>query len=445
MPSLYYRHPLASLSRLMSQQNFVTIDIRQAKVGLFVTLDLSWLEHPFLTNSFKIKNEQQLDLLKRLGLTTLRYNPERSDGQALEAAATDQPSESHAPQISADEMAIIAAKQARIERLKKHRDSVTHCEKQLLEAASTLKSINRDLFSRPQETLRAAVGLVKQMADAMLVNRDIALHALNDKVAGEEVYFHSLNVSVLAMMLAKELKLSHELINLLGLGALFHDIGKLDVPDKILRKTAPLTPPERGFLNQHTRYGVDIAAKLAMPKAVVDIILHHHECMDGSGYPDKLRGDEIQKLTRIVAVVNAFDILCNPVNPDRALTPYEAISTMFAKQRQKFDPVLLTSFIKLMGVYPPGTIVLLNNELWGIVVSVNTARPTLPQVLVYDPEVPKNEAIILHLEDDPDLVISKTYRPNQIPNDVFDYLSPRRRITYFYDEAKSGKKGAKPA
>lgn len=287
--------------------------------------------------------------------------------------------------------------------------------------------------------------LVKQMADAMLVNRDIALHALNDKVGGEEVYFHSLNVSVLAMMLAKELKLEREAINLLGLGAVFHDIGKLNVPDKILRKTEPLSPLERGFLNQHTRYGEEIAAKLSMPKAAVDIILHHHEFMDGSGYPDRLRGGEILKLTRIVAVVNAFDNLCNPLNPDRALTPYEAISTMFAKQRTKFDPVVLTTFIKFMGVYPPGTVVRLNNELWGIVVSVNTARPTMPQVLVYDPAVPKHEAIILHLQDDPDLVISKTCRPNQIPSDVFDYLSPRRRVTYFFDEAKPGKAGASAA
>jgi putative nucleotidyltransferase with HDIG domain len=429
----------------MSQQDFITIDIRQAKVGLFVTLDLSWLEHPFLTSSFKIKDEKQLDLLKRLGLTTLRYNPERSDGQALELATTDQLTAPNAPRISAEEQAIIQAKQARIERLKEHRDSVTRCEKQLLEAASTLKSINRDLFSRPQETLRAAVGLVKQMADAMLVDREIALHAMNDKVGGEEVYFHSLNVSVLAMMLGKELKLTSEAINLLGLGALFHDIGKLNVPDKILRKSEPLSPSERGFLNQHPRYGEEIAAKLALPKAVVDIILHHHEFMDGSGYPDKLPGEQIQKLTRIVAVVNAFDILCNPVNPDRALTPYEAISTMFAKQRAKFDPVVLTTFIKFMGVYPPGTVVLLNNGLWGIVVSVNTARPTLPQVLVYDPEVPKSEAIILHLEDDPDMVISKTCRPNQLPSEVFDYLSPRRRVTYFYDEAKTGKTGASAA
>jgi len=428
----------------MSQQEYITIDVRQARVGLFVTLDLSWLDHPFLTSSFRIKDEQQLDLLRRLGLTTLRYNPERSDGQALELATTDQPTAPQAPQISAEELEIILAKQARIERLKEHRDSVTKCEKQLLEAASTLKSINRDLFSRPQETLRAAVGLVKQMADAMLVDRDIALHALNDKVAGEEVYFHSLNVSVLAMMLAKELKLTREAINLLGLGALFHDIGKVNVPDKILRKSEPLSPSERSFLNQHTRYGEEIAAKLSMPKAVVDIILHHHECMDGSGYPDRLRGEEIQKLTRIVTVVNAFDLLCNPVNPDQALTPYEAISTMFAKQRAKFDPVVLTTFIKFMGVYPPGTVVLLNNELWGIVVSVNTARPTMPQVLVYDPEVPKSEAIILHLEDDPDLVISKTCRPNQLPSEVFDYLSPRRRVTYFYDEAKPGKAGASP-
>ena len=421
-----------------------TIDIRQVRVGLFVTLDLPWLKHPFPTNSFKIRHEHQLEVLRRLGMATVRFDPDRSDCAPLEQAAAEVAAVSEPPEVSEQELAVIREKQERLERLQEHRESVIRCEKKLLEAAATMKQLNREIFHRPQETLRAAVDLVEQMAGAMLGQRDISIHSLNDKIGGEDVYFHSLNVSVLSMMLGKELELPDTSIKLLGLGALFHDLGKTKVPDKVLRKVGSLTVAEKRFLEQHPLYGEEMAGRLGMPHRVLDIIRHHHECSDGTGYPDRQSGDGIAELSRIVAVVNTFDNLCNPVNPDRALTPYEAISTMFARLRAKFDPVVLTTFIKYLGVYPPGTIVRLRNDLWGIVVSVNTRSPTKPQVLVYDPEVPKTEAVILNTDDDPDLIIGKTFRPTQIPSDVYDYLSPRKRVVYYLDETSPRSEGAGP-
>ncbi len=234
---------------------FVSIDIDQLQVGLFITLDMKWLDHQFLTNSFKIKDGQQLQEVRRLGLKTIRYSPSRSDQPPLTANSGQVVAPPLAPEESVEEIAAKERKKARVERLKNLRQSVNQCEKQLIEAATALKSINQNLYSRPQESVKAATELVSRMVESLLIDKDLAIHTMNDKVAGEDVYFHSLNVSVLAMMLAKEMKLSKAEIGLIGLGSLFHDIGKSKIPDKILRKTDPLIPAEANFLAEHPKYG----------------------------------------------------------------------------------------------------------------------------------------------------------------------------------------------
>ncbi|NTV96976.1 MAG: DUF3391 domain-containing protein [Thiobacillus sp.] len=415
---------------------FVSVDIDQLQVGMYITLDLSWMEHQFLTNTFKIKNEKQLDQIRRLGLSTIRYNPARSDTQPLpKRAMAAAPAPAATPVVMPDEAAAIERKKVRMERLQKLRQSVTHCEKQFIEAAAALKSINQNLYSRPQESVKAATELIGRMADSLLIDKDLAIHAMNDKVAGEDVYFHSLNVSVLAMMLAKEMHLPRSEIALIGMGALFHDIGKTRIPDKILRKQEPLTQAEQNFLAEHPRYGEEIARTMLLPQAVIEIILHHHENMDGTGYPDKLDEHTIPRLTRIVAIANAFDNLCNQPNPAKSMTPYEAVSIMFAKLRKQFDPNALSVFIHSMGIYPPGTLVRLSDDIWGMVVSVNVRQPLRPVVVIYDPEVPKEEAVLINLDEEPDMKITRTFRPIELPREVFDYLSPRRRITYYFNEA----------
>lgn len=419
---------------------YTSIDIDRLQVGMYITLDLKWMDHPFLTKSFKIKDESQLETLRHLGLKTIRFDPARSDCPPLPPRPPKPASEIAPPATpSPEELAAIAKKKEHVERLIKLRQSVNQCEKKFVEAASTFKSINQNIYSRPQECLKSAVQLVTQMVDSILIDKDLAIHAMNDKVAGEDVYFHSLNVSVLAMMLAKEMKLEKPEISLVGLGALFHDVGKTRIPDKILRKVDPLTAAEANFLAEHPRYGVDIGQGLKLPPPVLDIILHHHEAMDGSGYPDRLDAKTLSRPARIVAIANAFDNLCNQTNIAKSLTPYEAVSVMFAKQKHLYDPAALGVFIRSMGIYPPGTVVSLTDDIWGMVVSVNVNQPLRPVVLIYDPEVPKDEAILANLEEESDLKIVRTYRPSELPREVFDYLSPRQRITYYFNETDGDK------
>lgn len=199
-----------------------------------------------------------------------------------------------------------------------------------------------------------------------------------------------------------------------------------------------LSKNEQALLEQHCGHGVQIGKKLGLAPEALLVIAQHHERVDGSGYPQKLRTPQLSLLSRIVAVVNAYDELCNPVNPARALTPHEALSTLYAKQRIQFDPLAMTTFVRCMGVYPPGTIVVLSNGSLGMVASVNSSRPLKPTILVYDPAVPKDEAILVDLEQEPDVSVSKTLKPQQLPPAAYDYLSPRKRMACYFNAETAG-------
>lgn len=97
--------------------------------------------------------------------------------------------------------------------------------------------------------------------------------------------------------------------------------------------------------------------------------------------------------------------------------------------------------MRCLGIYPPGTIVVLSNDSIGIVLSVNSTRPLKPTVMVYDPDVPKDEAIVVDLEEEPDVAISRALKPQQLPQPVFDYLAPRKRTAYYFDSDSSARAG----
>ena len=133
--------------------------------------------------------------------------------------------------------------------------------------------------------------------------------------------------------------------------------------------------------------------------------------------------------------MNHYDGLCNPANRVDTLTPHEALSVLFAKEKAHFDPATLNAFIRMMGVYPPGSVVQLVNGLYALVVSVNSARPLRPKVIVHDPDALQGHGPVLDLESLPELGILRSLKPSQLPRAALDYLSPRQRIYYFFERA----------
>ena len=412
------------------------ISTSQLCIGLHVVVELPWADHPFTFSSFKIKDLAQIETLQSLGLVEIRFIALKSDAQPLELPATDPGAAPPAALTPGADSEIYRAKHERIARLAAQHARIKACEGEFLSSSKAFKNINQNLFSRPEAAREEANKLIATIADSMLTDAEVAIHLMKDKVGADDSYHHALNVTVLAMMLAKELKAPVEATRLLGLAALLHDVGKFDVPERIVRKQEALTKPEADLLRMHCQYGLATGAKLGLSKEALNVIGQHHERVDGGGYPDGLKGQQISMLARIVAVANSFDNFCNPPNPARAMTPHEALSVMYGQQRAHFEALPLSTFIRCMGIYPPGTVVELSNDNIAMVVSINSARPLKPTVLIYDPVVPKDRAILVDMEQESDISIVRTLNPQQLPEAVFDYLSPRKRIAYYFDASK---------
>ncbi|MBD9398854.1 HD-GYP domain-containing protein [Pseudomonas sp. PDM11] len=402
----------------------------QLCVGLYVQLDLSWWEHSFAFSNFKIKDEGQLKQLRALGLKRLRYDPARSDCEPLPLAeAPVEVSAVPPPPPDPQEQ----ARQARVKQLSVLRKRLSEVDRAFVQASQRVKTLNQSLRNQPEESVKQAGALVNELVTTMLGEDGVALHSINGKAA-EDAYLHSLNVTVLSMMLGRQLGLDAEASHMLGMGALLHDIGKLELPSKVLLKPPPLTRPEQQLLEMHTLYGKRMGEKLMLDDDVLRIIHEHHEHCDGSGYPQQLREASIGRLSRIVCIANHFDNLCNPLDPRTALSPHEALARMFLPQfRVRFDDVALKAFIRCMGVYPPGSLVQLEDERYALVLGMHPTLPMKPTLIIYDPTVPKEEALIVNLEAEPKLAIAASIRPSQLPPEALEYLNPRQQLTYYVD------------
>lgn len=425
----------------MPMQDDFNITMDQLRIGLYIHLDLKWFDHPFSFSHFKIKNEAQLKTLRSLGLKSIRYDPLLSDFNPLPQKT--QPIQPTPDEDKSDISPVLAAKAALVERVQRQREAAARIENAFVNTAKTIQGIEKSLFTLPAETVRNAKQLVDQIIDSLLSSPELAIHVMIGKAGAEEMYYHSLNVTMLSLMMARDIGLPQEVVSTLGLGALFHDIGHKEIPSKILMKKEPLNQAERHLFEMHCQYGVGIGQRLGLTPDVLAIISEHHELFDGTGYPSKLKGEAIGLLSRIVVIANHYDELCNPVNINDALTPHEALSTMFAKLRNKFDQKLLQVFIRCLGVYPPGTIVQFSNGVIGMVVTVNTAKPMKPLVLIYDADIPREEAILVDMECEADANIAKAIRPAQVPREIYNYLSPRKRVNYYFDPSKPGQEQAR--
>ena len=412
------------------------VHIDQLKPGVFIRLESLWFNHPFLFTRFKIKNAQQIQMLRDAGIEEVICVPSKSDAlprsKKPEGETPPAPRKKEHKDPATEEM--WKAKQQRIEKLKAKRKEIARCEEKYQKTMANVPTMLNGIISGSTQAVEQAQELVGEMVDTFMNESDAVVHLMDSKATEEGMYFHALNVSVLALMIGKEMALPAEQLKDLGMGALFHDVGKCRIEKKILRKPPPLTKLELQVIQLHPKYGVEIALKSqTFSNESLKIIFQHHERMNGKGYPKGAAGSKISLLARITAIADMYDNLVNNPNQAKALTPYQALSYMFAKQKNFLDMNVLSSFIRCIGIYPPGTIVQLSNDVLAIVIAVNPRNPLKPSLLIYDPEIPKDEAIIFDMEDDPELNVVRSIVPYELPTEIFKYLNPRTQLNYYAD------------
>jgi len=416
------------------------VDVDQLRVGVFIRLEMAWFEHPFLFGCFKIKSIDQIATLKELGLSSVLFIPEKSD-QLPDPQAPKTQSQGEVPRAekTVSTEALWNIKQERIARLRAQRERFYRCEKQYRKTLDRVRNIMNNVTTASAEVVAEASSLVEEMVEMFVSDKEVVVHLMNTEEGTEDLFYHSLNTAVLGLIVGREYGLEAESLNRLGLGLLFHDIGKQRIPKKVLIKKPPLTPPELKLFQLHTKYGVDMISRQVpdFPAESLEIIGQHHETVDGKGYPAGLKDEQIPLPVKLATVVNAYDNYCNRLDPETSVTPYQALSYMFGKQNKQFPLDLVALLVRSVGVYPPGTLVQLSNGSVGLVVSVNSTHSLRPGILLYDPTIPKNEALIIELEDEPDLSIVRSIHPSKLSTDIFNYLSPRARVIYFSEPSAS--------
>jgi HD-GYP domain-containing protein (c-di-GMP phosphodiesterase class II) len=429
-------NPILVKSAEMSNEESVWIDVKSLRVGLYIELDVGWMAHPFPTGSFKISSQKQIDTIQGLGQPRVRCVPSKSDPEAP-AATPSQPGYDNAgAQAALQEVALREreARRLRAAALAAQERSLVMCERRFGESVRVYRKAADAVQTQPKEAAQHCLTMVSTLVTELMDHGEASIRLLSE-AAGDKSSMHPVNVTVISLLLGKAMGMQTPELTDLGMAAFLHDIGKVKIPDRVRWVEDNFSTAEYRAYQEHVAQGALLAKSMELRGAAQLAMAQHHELADGSGFPSRIKGDAMSTAARILALVNRYDNLCNPSRPAAALTPHESLSLIFAQLKTRFDSAALSAFIRMMGVYPPGSVVQLIDDRFAIVVSVNSARPLKPRVIVHEPSVPKHEALILDLEHAPQLGIRRSLKPASLPASALDYLAPRQRICYFFEQA----------
>lgn len=412
------------------------LSIDRLQPGIYISLaSVGWMRHPFLLNEFRISSAKQIHALRELGLSTIDWDPARSTAPPLpETANDDSGDEGQQDYASAALAGMLEEKRARLEALRERREDLARRERQFEQETQAAGEILKAFPARATEAHARAKQLAGNVVEGLIGAESMVIQLVNQKAREIGLASHALNVMVLSLLLGRAARLPAEDLRQLGVGALLHDVGKGEIPPRILR-SAERTPPEEAFYRAHIGYGIKaIATVRDVAQTVRNTIACHHEHWDGSGFPNALAGEKIPRLARFAAIANRYDNLCNPFDLQRARMPAEALRQMFTAEARHYDPALLQLFVKTLGVYPPGTFVSLSNGAVGLVVETRQDDLLRPLVMLHDQDIPRSEAMLLDLKD-VDLKVEGALNPARLPLEVVEYLAPRGRIDYYVEGA----------
>ena len=402
---------------------------------MYIQLEVGWMRHPFPVNSFRIVSDSQLQTVKALGLDAIRYFPARSEIASFEAAGENETAPANADTLTLPPQGLAGDESTPPEPAQpQQRQNALHglpavwqrCDERFRAAAREYMQLFRSAATQPEQALATSHGMVQGYLQDVLPTGDLVIRLLSES-SGHRQAEHPVNVTVLCLLLGRTLGMNAAELYELGLAALLHDIGKDPKPGA--------SPLPRAQYESHVGDSVALAMGMGVSSDVLTAMAQHHEFADGSGFPLHLIGEDLSAAGKVLCLVNAYDRLCNPEFAQEGQTPHEALSVLYAQYRERFDPTILKAFIRMMGVYPPGSVVQLADGRFAMVVSVNSSRPLKPQVLVYDAQVPLAQALPLDLEMFEEIGIRRSLRPDQLPREALSYLSPRQRICYFFERA----------
>ncbi len=342
------------------------IDIDDLKSGMFVTkIGGSAVSLPQSFQNFKIRNVKDVLRLKKANVKTVFI-----DSSKTESEQDKKRIENITAGVSKDLKVEIKAARGVQENAK--------------------KTINKVMESAMQDQpveAKVLTSVVNETYESLTRNDQALLTLMHMKRHGSVLLSHAFSVLSLATAVAHRLEYSHNDIELLGMAAMMFDVGWVRLPANLVSKDKPFSDKEEQLVVQHPAFSVDILKKSKeLPDEVIQIISEHHEYLDGSGYPNKLVGDQISELGRILSVVDYYDMLVHGLMGYQGRTPNAALKTLYqASQEGKIESRIIAPLVHVLGVYPITSAVIFESGEKGVVIEMNRKSPILPTVKIcYD-------------------------------------------------------------
>ena len=386
------------------------LTISELVIGMYVAeLDKPWEQSSFLFQGFNIESDEDLEKLRE-ECQFVYIEETQSTPDSLKAAPR--------PVTVAPTVSTTITSQGPVESAGFQYEMKQVAQTQQRASSNISRILDEARLGKTLDT-NDAKGAVTQMVSAITANPNSMLWLTNLRLKHERTASHCLNSAILCIAFGKHIGLSEEDLNVLGQGAMLHDIGKVRIPPNILDKAGALTDSEIQLVRRHPIDG-EAVLKLTrqLPDKVLEIVRHHHERIDGKGYPDGLAGDQVPLGARVVGMVDTYDSLTSDTPYSMAKTPADALAVLRAEGADQFGTDLVQEFIRCLGIYPIGSLVQCNNGALALVVSSTPASRLKPVIMVIRDEHGKDTRprMLLSLSTmDPSLIMRWGLKGNVDP------------------------------